>query len=206
MPGANKGKGKGREPRPSRSRNTTPNSTLSAGATSAASYLDVDVSKLLVPGTVQYGEILDRMSGVGPIPDSKSLESLMEHLKTLSQLAEARVDACDAGIRELSQKRKEVVEDQETYERETASKAKRDADDEEEEPIRASKGGKLKKRRERGGSTKEERPLAHGAHEVARQDGAETKVEGGMFCCACLLSHSHDDTSLSTSLTLISLP
>ncbi|KAH1382614.1 hypothetical protein KXW98_004991 [Aspergillus fumigatus] len=179
MPGANKGKGKGREVRPSRSRNTTPNSSFSAGATSAqASYLDVDVSKLLIPGTIQYGEILDRMSGVGPIPDSKSLESLMEHLKTLSQLAEARVDACDAGIRELSQKRKEVVEDQETYDRETASKVKRDIDDDEEEPIRASKGGKLKKRRERGGSTKEDRPLAHGAHDIARQDGAETKVEG----------------------------
>lgn len=183
MPSANKGKGKGREARPSRSRNTTPNSSFSAGPTASAplhSYLDNDVSKLMMTGsTIQYGELLERMGGVGPIPDSKSLELLMEHLKTLSQLAETRGDACNAGIRELSQKRKEVVEEQESAEREGADrvKMKREADDEEEEKV--LKGGKLKRRKERGSSSKEERPLTHGAHDVARQDGAETKVEGG---------------------------
>ncbi|KAB8206929.1 Histone acetyltransferases subunit 3 [Aspergillus parasiticus SU-1] len=176
MPSASKGKGKGREARPSRSRNTTPNSSFSAPtAAPVSSYLDNDVSKLLVPVTAQYGEILDRMGGVGPIPDSKSLETLMEHLKTLSQLAEARSDACDAGIRELSQKRKEVVEEPEHDA--DRPKMKREADDEEEE-SKVPKGGKLKKRKERGSSSKEDRPLAHGAHELSRQDGAETKVEG----------------------------
>ena len=53
-----------------------------------------------------------------------------------------------------------------------------EADDEEEE-SKAPKGGKLKKRKERGSSSREDRPLAHGAHELSRQDGAETKVEGG---------------------------
>lgn len=177
MPSASKGKGKGREARPSRSRNTTPNSSFSAPtAAPVSSYLDNDVSKLLVPVAAQYGEILDRMGGVGPIPDSKSLETLMEHLKTLSQLAEARSDACDAGIRELSQKRKEVVEEPEHDT--DRPKMKREADDEEEE-SKVPKGGKLKKRKERGSSSKEDRPLAHGAHELSRQDGAETKVEGG---------------------------
>ena len=177
MPSASKGKGKGREARPSRSRNTTPNSSFSAPtAAPVSSYLDNDVSKLLVPVTAQYGEILDRMGGAGPIPDSKSLETLMEHLKTLSQLAEARSDACDAGIRELSQKRKEVVEEPEHDG--DRPKMKREADDEEEE-SKAPKGGKLKKRKERGSSSREDRPLAHGAHELSRQDGAETKVEGG---------------------------
>ncbi|GAB1216406.1 hypothetical protein ATERTT37_005620 [Aspergillus terreus] len=180
MPSANKGKGKGRDVRPSRSRNTTPSSSFSAGpptATSAASYLDNDASRLFVPATVQYAEILDRMGGVGPIPDSKSLESLMDHLKTLSQLAETRGDACNASIRELSQKRKEVVDDAEPLEGERV-KMKREADDEEED-SRALKGGKLKKRKERGSSSKEDRPLTHGAHDVARQDGGETKIEGG---------------------------
>ncbi|KAF7597037.1 Transcriptional regulator [Aspergillus hancockii] len=176
MPSANKGKGKGREARPSRSRNTTPNSSFSAQTTApVSSYLDNDVSKLLVPATAQYGEILDRMGGVGQIPDSKSLETLMEHLKTLSQLAEARSDACNAGIRELSQKRKEVVEEPEHDG--DRPKMKREADDEEED-SKALKGGKLKKRKERGSSSREDRPLAHGAHELSRQDGAETKVEG----------------------------
>lgn len=176
MPSANKGKGKGREARPSRSRNTTPSSSFSAPtAAPVSSYLENDVSKLLVPGTAQYGELLDRMGGVGSIPDSKSLETLMEHLKTLSQLAEARCDACDAGIRELSQKRKQVVEEPEHDG--DRPKMKREAEYEEDD-SKALKGGKLKKRKERGSSSKEDRPLAHGAHELSRQDGAETKVEG----------------------------
>ncbi|KAI9931675.1 Transcriptional regulator [Aspergillus wentii] len=179
MPSANKGKGKGREARPSRSRNTTPNSSFSSGPASLpSSYLDNEPSKIMVPTTVQYSEILERMGGAGPIPDSKSLESLMEHLKTLSELADARGDACNAGIRELSQKRKEVAEEAEPVDREASErpKMKREVDDE-EESNKALKG-KLKKRKERGGSTKEDRPLNHGAHEVSRQDGAETKIEG----------------------------
>ncbi|KAA8648508.1 hypothetical protein EYZ11_010129 [Aspergillus tanneri] len=173
MPSANKGKGKGRDVRPPRSRNTTPSSGPTAPV---SSYLENDVSKLLIPPTVHYSEILDRMGGVGPIPDSKSLESLMEHLKTLSQLAEARGDACNAGIRELSQKRKEMMDDVESFDGDR-SNMKREAD-EEEEDSKAFKGGKLKKRKERGCSSKEHRPLAHGAHELSRQDGVETKVEG----------------------------
>lgn len=180
MPSANKGKGKGRDSRQSRSRNTTP-SSISTGPTSApppSHYLENDPSRLLVPTNVQYAEMLDRM-GAGPIPDSRSLESLMEHLKSLSQLAEARGDACNAGMRELSQKRKEIVEDQGQFE-DVGPKLKHEVDD--EEPSRASKGSKVKKRKEREG--KEDRPLDHGAHGIARQDGAETKIEGGKFFVA----------------------
>lgn len=193
MPSANKGKGKGRDARPSRSRNTTPNSSFSAGPTApASSYLDNDASKLLIPQTIQYSEILDRMGGVGPIPDSRSLQSLQEHLETLSQLAEARGEACNAGIRELSQKRKEVVDDAEPFETDRP-KMKREADEEEEE-TKVSKGGKLKKRKERGSSSKEDRPLTHGAHEVSRQDGLEPKVEIGKYLQPCChVAQSVDD-------------
>jgi transcriptional adapter 3 len=181
MPSANKGKGKGRDVRPSRSRNTTPSSGFGAAPapTSApvTSYLENDASKLVIPVTIQYSEILERMGGVGPIPDSKSLELLMEHLKSLSQSAEARGDACNAGIRELSQKRKEVVDEPEPYEGDDRVKMKREDDDEEE--SKWGKAGKLKKRKDRGSSSKEERPLAHGAREITRQDGGDAKVEGG---------------------------
>ncbi|KAL4806875.1 histone acetyltransferases subunit 3-domain-containing protein [Aspergillus unguis] len=173
MPSANKGKGKGRDARPSRSRNTTPNSSFSAAP---FSYLENDASKLIIPTTVQYADILERMGGAGPIPDSKSLESLIEHLKSLSQSAEARGDACNAGIRELSQKRKEVVDESESYEG-GERKMKREVEDEEDD-SKAGKSAKVKKRKERGSSSKEERPLTHGAHELGRQDGGETKVEG----------------------------
>ncbi|KAL2821376.1 histone acetyltransferases subunit 3-domain-containing protein [Aspergillus cavernicola] len=185
MPSANKGKGKGRDVRPSRSRNTTPSSgsgsSFSAAppATSAPlpSYLDNDASNLLISTTVQYVDILERMGGVGSIPDSKSLEALMEHLKSLGELAEARGDSCNAGIRELSQKRKEVADESDPYEAGDRPKMKREADDDEED-SKALMTGKLKKRKERGSSSKEERPLTHGAHEISRQDGGETKVEG----------------------------
>lgn len=184
MPSANKGKGKGRDVRPSRSRNTTPSSGFSAAPTATSapptSYLDNDASKLIVPTTVQYADILERMGGVGPIPDSRSLESLVEHLRSLSQSAEARSDACNAGIRELSQKRKEVVDEPESFDGSERVKMKREMEEDDEE-SKPSKSGKLKKRKERGSSSKEERPLTYGAHEIGRQDGAETKVEGGRF-------------------------
>ncbi|KAJ9191726.1 hypothetical protein DTO166G4_2990 [Paecilomyces variotii] len=180
MPIANKGKGKGRETKPSRSRNTTPSSGLSAttALSSVSGYLDSDVSKVFVPANPQYSEILEKLGNGGTIPDSKSLESLIEHLKTLSELAEARGEACNAGMRELSQRRKEVLEDQreqEQLEAEERLKMKWEAEDE-EDGSRASKGGKLKKRKER--VSKDERPPAHGAHELTKQDGSELKVEG----------------------------
>lgn len=129
-----------------------------------------------MPTNVQYAEMLDRV-GAGPIPDSKSLESLMEHLESLSQLAESRGDACNSGMRELSQKKKEIAEEQEQFEHEVGEhlKVKREADD--EESSRSSKGGKVKKRKER--DSDEDRPLVYGTHEMARQDGAEIKIEGG---------------------------
>ncbi|RAH70645.1 histone acetyltransferase NGG1 [Aspergillus aculeatinus CBS 121060] len=217
MPAANKGKGKGRdrdrdrdrdrerdrEVRPSRSRNTTPSSSFSAGPTAGGpvySYLDNDASKLMMNASIQYGELLERMGGVGPIPDSKSLEMLMEHLKALSQLAETRGDVCNAGIRELSQKRKEVADEPELGDREGGGsdrlKMKREADEEDEEKV--FKGGKLKKRKERGSSSKEDRPLAHGAHGLARQDGAETKVEGAASPASKKSKNAaSDDASLS---------
>jgi transcriptional adapter 3 len=76
-------------------------------------------------------------------------------------------------MRELSQRKKDVVEDprEQEIERDTEDrKMKREADDE-DEPSRALKGGKLKKRKER--PSKEDRPLAVGSHEVTRQDGGE---------------------------------
>lgn len=192
----NKSKGKGREPRGSRSRNTTPSSALSAstfaGTAVAVGYLDNDVSKLIAPTTIQYADILNEVGGVNQIPDPKSLETLVEQLRTLSQLAEARGDACNAGMRELSQKRKDLLEEQ--REREQVGhpteklKLKREAEDDEQE-SRISKGIKLKKRKEKG-MPKEERPLAVGAHDVARQDAFELRTDGECILLMCRLDSS----------------
>lgn len=177
MPSAYKSKGKGRDARQSRSRNTTP--SIAGGATVIAgppipSYLENDVTKLIDLANGQYTDLLDLVAGPN-IPDSKTLETLVEYLKSLSDMADARGEACNAGMREMSQKRKEVMEDQELS-REVSERAKLKRETEEDDDLVHK--GKLKKRKERS-STKEERPLNHGAHDVARQDGAETKVEGG---------------------------
>ena len=179
---ANKSKGKGRDSRQSRSRNTTPSSGLSASTTTATStapgYLDNEFAKLFAGVTVQYSDLLEQSGGGGNIPDIKTLELISENLKTLSQLADTRGDTCNAGMRELSQRKKDVIEDQHQQEMERDAedrvKMKREADDD-EETSRAFKGNKLKKRKER--PPKEDRPLAVGAHEVSRQDGGEL----GMF-------------------------
>lgn len=185
-PLAGKGK-KGRDAaRRSRSRNTTPSSVISgplASATlSTTAYLGIDVSKLLVPSHVAYSDILDRHGGGGGIPDPKHLETLVADLKTLSQLAEIRGQACDAAMRDLSQRRKELLEEQREKEKaereaeEIREKMKREAEEDDDE-IRGRKVGKFKKRKDRS-SVREERPPAHGVHGVARQDGLDVPMEG----------------------------
>lgn len=174
MPSAYKSKGKGRDARQSRSRNTTPSTAGGAPATTAPlqSYLENDVSKLIDAANGQYTDMLDLVAGPN-IPDSKTLETLVEHLKSLSDMADARGETCNVGMRDMVHKRKEVLEDQELS-REVGDRAKLKRETEEDEdPVHK----KVKKRKER--ASKEERPLNHGAHDVARQDGAETKVEGG---------------------------
>lgn len=179
MPSAYKSKGKGRDARQSRSRNTTP-SNIGGGPMGAVplapSYLENDVTKLIDLANGQYKDVLELLATPN-IPDSKTLEALVEYLKSLSDMADARGEVCNAGMREMSQKRKEVMDDLElSREVKDRAKLKRETE-EDDDQIHKSK---LKKRKERTG-TKGDRPLAHGAHEVSRQDGAETKVEGGKY-------------------------
>lgn len=188
-----KGKSKGRDARQSRSRNTTPSNagSIPGGVASMTSYLENDVSKLIDQANDQYGEMLDLIAGPN-IPDSRTLETLVDHLKSLSEKADIRGDTCNAGMREMSLKRKHVTEDPELS-REVGERAKLKRETEEDDEQIPK--GKTKKRKER--AAKEERPLNHGAHEVARQDGAETKVEGGK-CSSWPRSHStpaHSSTS-----------
>lgn len=170
MPSAHKSKGKGRDARQSRSRNTTPSNA--GGAPALPSYLETDVTKLIDMAQGQYADLLDLVAGPN-IPDSKTLETLVDHLNSLSDMADSRGEVFNAGMREMSQKRKDVVEDQDLgREVEAHAKLKRETEEDDDTIHKA----KPKKRKER--ASKEERPLNHGAHELSRQDGAETKVEG----------------------------
>ncbi|KAJ5308783.1 hypothetical protein PENANT_c013G03516 [Penicillium antarcticum] len=196
MPSAYKSKGKGRDARQSRSRNTTPSSASAPTIPGPPlqNYLENDVTKLIDLANGQYSNVLDLLAAQN-IPDSKTLEALVEHLKSLSDMADARGEVCNAGMREMSQKRKEVMEDQE-LDREVRDRARLKRETEEEDDIH--KGGKLKKRKERA-SAKEERPLTHGAHQIGRQDGAETKIEGAASPASKISKRAASDDSSSLS-------
>lgn len=187
-PLASKGKGKGREGRRSRSRNTTPNSVVSTSTSAAPSvpsrtaYLGIETVRLLVPSSPQYADMVEKLELKQGMPEPKHLDSLVEQLRQLSDAAEARSQACYLAMTALSDKRKEIAEQERERERlEQEAEARRvrmrkEAEEAGEEAM-VRKAGKVKKRKDRP-SMREERPMAHGAHEVARQDGVDVKQEG----------------------------
>jgi transcriptional adapter 3 len=189
-PVGGKGKGKGsRDHRRSISRNTTPSSIgtsivqASIGGPTNTAYLELPVADLIVSTKITYEDLLDRIESGTGIPNSKHLESLAEDLRTLSANAEIRGFACDKGMRELAARRKR--KDQEDRERdrlersmEEKEKMRREAlAEDEEEELRGRKVQKIKKRKETS-KTGEERPLTHGSHVLARQDGVQQDGKG----------------------------
>jgi transcriptional adapter 3 len=168
MPGQ-KGTGKkGRDVRQSRSRNTTPSLTGGSNSlpqidNSETAYLELPVQQFRTSDDIveQYGSA---------IPNSKDLEALTERLQRLVDVVEARGSVCDRGMRLLAQARKDRVDEIETERRdeERKERLKRDAADEEERGRH--KANKVKKRKDVS-TAREERPLTHGAHGLAPQDG-----------------------------------
>lgn len=183
---ATKGKGKGRDARRSRSRNTTPNSVISTSALPSApaltAYLGIDTARLLVPSGPQYAEIVEKLELKQGMPEPKHLDMLVEQLRQLSDAAEARSQACHLAMTALSDKRKEIAEqerERERQEREAEARRARirkEAEEADEDAV-IRKAGKMKKRKDRP-SVREERPVVHGAHELAQQDGVVVKQEG----------------------------
>jgi transcriptional adapter 3 len=174
-PVGGKGKGKAsREHRRSRSRNTTPSSIAASiihpTGDTETSYLEIPINVLRVASS-SYDDILERHGNTASIPDARLLDSIEIELKKLGDLAELRGQACDRGMRELSKRRKERVEEERQRERELEErneKLRREAAAriEEDDEERKKKSNKVKKRKHG-----EERPLAQGAHGVVRQDG-----------------------------------
>ncbi len=188
-PVGGKGKGKGRDARRSRSRNTTPSSVgASASLTSTGSettaYLETPTSDLMIPANATCEGVFEQYCSGPNIPDLKSLNALAEKLKLLVSLAETRGEACDKGMRELYSRRKEKLEENRQKEREDREseekkeKIRREAAVKEDEEARLGrKGTKVNKMKDRS-KVREARPLTHGAHGVARQDGVDTHMKG----------------------------
>jgi len=99
-------------------------------------------------------DLFDRSSSGSAIPTASVLGSMLENVKQqLVSVIKTRGEASDRLMRELAQKRKDRVD--QSREKERAEKA-------------AEERRKIKEIKE-----KEERPLAIGAHGVARQDGVD---------------------------------
>ena len=211
-PAIKNGKSKAREGRQSRSRNTTPSSIssapLAATPPSLTSYLEIPIGNLMVPTNISYDDILERHGGSGGIPDPSHLSTMVANLKQLRDLAATRNDACNAGMRALAERRKELLEEEQERERQR-EQASRDREAEEKESLRleiekrreeeeeeeeeqkeeqkeeqedkqertSRKGSKVKKKKD-SSRVREERPLTHGAHGLARQDGLDLPLEG----------------------------
>lgn len=147
--------------RPPRSRNTTP----SAGAPATSTPRETALLNARIKPLVghNFEELTD---GASPaIPDSKSLRDVAEQLRNLSEAVEANALELDSGMRKLAALRKEKA--RETEEEKLA----------EDKKLRDDAADKLKrgvKRKEMAGS--KDRPLTHGAHGVAAQDGSTGKL------------------------------
>lgn len=136
-----------------------------------------------------YDEIVEQQSG-SAIPDSKSLDALIDRIHNLLKEVEARGSASDRGMRMLAGLRKDRQEEAEAERRDEEQKERlrREAAAAEEEE-RGRKANKQKKRKDTS-RAREERPLAHGAHGVAPQDGSNL---GGL---SLIVSRSSVDCSV----------
>jgi transcriptional adapter 3 len=163
--GAQKGTGKkGRDTiRQSRSRNSTPSLVVTQESGHTA-YLSLPIQSFRT-----CDDIVEHYGG-SAIPSSKDLEALLERLQKLAEVVENRGLICDKGMRKLAQERKDSLEEIEMQKRdlEQRERVKKDAADEEERGR--NKANKIKKRKDLS-TAREERPLTHGAHGLAPQDG-----------------------------------
>ncbi|KUJ08810.1 uncharacterized protein LY89DRAFT_711453 [Mollisia scopiformis] len=184
-PPGQKGTGKkGRDARQSRSRNSTP---ILGTTDSTTAFLELPIQSFRTSDDLNE-------TYTGTIPSSKDIEALLERLNKLIDVVETRGTVCDRGMRLLSQERKDRLEEIESERRdeERKERLKRDAADEEDR-----KASKIKKRKE----AREERPLTHGAHGLAPQDGSNLDRSSPMRDKKPVRKMSRDNDSASSSLS-----
>ena len=138
---------------------------IDAGTTA---YLHTPLNHLLVSANATLEDILDSGGNSSTIPSATVLNSMLQNVKTrVFNPTRMRGEVCDRGMRELARRRKERVEQELERERERS----------EQEVSRKVKTKRSQSRKDKD----DERPLAVGAHGVARQDGGGTRT--GMLGC-----------------------
>jgi len=161
-PSSSKSKNKARDRR-SGSRNTTPLSASSAMDTTRASYIQTPIG--LTPTILdnQTEEIINSRGAQQTPPAASDLKAMTDNItKMLLEPIRSRGDRSNELIRELRAKEKEREQRDRIREQE--------AREAEERRIKMKKATPKKRERE-----EEVRPLAIGAHGLARQDGADMK-------------------------------
>ncbi|KAK2627446.1 hypothetical protein QTJ16_003412 [Diplocarpon rosae] len=190
-----KGTGKKGRDRQSRSRNTTPSlSGSSLNNVGVTPYLELSMDSF-----VTDDEIFDSISS--SISSAKELEALLERLNKLAKTVEKRGELCDAGMRKsvLLRRAREGEVAAEKAEEEKKEMLKQNAADEEERG-RNKKASKMKKRKD-ASLVREERPLTHGAHGVAPQDGSHPDRSSPLQKHARKISRERENDSASSSLS-----
>jgi transcriptional adapter 3 len=134
--------------------------------------------------TSAVNDVFDSHSSNSPsgIPSATSLSSIVDAIKgNILSIVHARDEACDQMMRELASRKKERIERDRIRDLEIA---KRDAEERRQQMKKATTPQKKEKEKER--------PLAVGAHGVARQDGVDRNGKLPLyhipFIC-CILHH-----------------
>ncbi|RKF62339.1 Chromatin-remodeling complexes subunit NGG1 [Erysiphe neolycopersici] len=163
-------KGTGKKGRHSRSRNTTP--------TVVGSLLGSDGFTSFLELPLQPFRTIEDFSNTyaNGIPMAKDLDALLDRLKNLVHVVEARGSVCDKGMRLLAQNRKDRIEEIEAERREEESKERLKRDIIDEEDRGRIKLSKFKKRKEPS-NTREKRPHTYGYHKSTAQDGSNTQKD-----------------------------
>ncbi|KAF2006719.1 hypothetical protein P154DRAFT_542069 [Amniculicola lignicola CBS 123094] len=130
-----------------------------AHPSSSSSYFRTHITSLSKEAETSIEELLDRGGSVSQIPSVASLKSMQDSIgKRVLEHVRIRGEVSDRVLRELQKLRSQRTTHDRERERERADK---------EAEERKHKVKKAKKR------ASEERPLAIGAHGVARQDGVD---------------------------------
>ena len=207
-PLSTKGKGKAKDGRQSRSRNTTPSSVpssvvsgpVSTDQVSRTAYLEIPKASLNVLTSTSYDDILEKYKA-GVLPDAQQIIALATDVRILADAAATRSNVCDGGMRELSARRREKLEEEQAQEqaaREAEEKEtqRRLAAEEAEAKAKLSKPKKKQQQQKERSRVREERPLTHGAHGVARQDGLASLPSGKFL-------NSHSIQTIASSLARV---
>lgn len=173
-----------RDGRQSQSRNTTPGSIVSVPVSvigpSNTMHPDASMGGLVESNTTNYEDILGRHSG-GGIPDPRQLEHMARDLTNIDRQADLKGETFDTIIRELIRLQKDRIEEErerEKQKRELEEKELLKRVAEEEDDAKGRRVTKPKKPKKDRSDLREERPLTHGAHGLARQDGLNLPGKG----------------------------